>query len=157
VIRRLHHVGVLTDDIEAMLTYYAALLGVARPPITNVERPRLRLRTAMIPTGPDATTYLQIIEPRLGPGVAELADHGNGALFEIAFEVDDLPALTQALRGQGVEPEDFAGQPLDGPFAVAASGNRFAYLPSAATRGTRTELIEPVAVDGGPAPGGIGR
>jgi catechol 2,3-dioxygenase-like lactoylglutathione lyase family enzyme len=154
VIRRLHHVGVLTSDIDAMLSHYVALLGVERPAITVVDRADLRLRTTMVATGPDATTYLQLIEPAVGPGVAELARGGDGTLFEIAFEVDGLADVTASLRDQGIEPEDFVGQPLEGPFATAASGNRFAYLPIAATRGTRTELIEPTSRPDGAGPGG---
>lgn len=144
MIRRLHHVGILTDDIDAMLSHYVALLGVERPAITDVDRPDLRLRTTMVRTGPDATTFLQLIEPHLGPGVSELAAGGDGTLFEIAFEVDGLAELTGTLRSQGIGPEDFVGQRLEGPFATAASGNRFAYLPVTASQGTRTELIEPV-------------
>lgn len=156
MIRRLHHVAILTDDIEAMVSHYVAMLGVGRPTITDVDRPDLRLRTAMVPSGPEATTYLQIIEPRIGAGVRELAEGGNGTLFEIAFEVDDLASVTATLRGQGVRPEDFAGRPLDVPFATATSGNRFAYLPIGSTRGTRTELIEPVAIPRAAQEGGDG-
>jgi catechol 2,3-dioxygenase-like lactoylglutathione lyase family enzyme len=154
VIRRLHHVAILTDDIEGTVSHYVAMLQVQRPLITDVDRPDLQLRTAMVPTGPDATTYIQIIEPRRGAGVKELAERGNGSLFEIAFEVDDLARLTATMRDQGVAPLDFAGQPLDGPFATAASGNRFAYLPLGTTRGTRTELIEPMTVPGSASEGG---
>ena len=146
MIQRLHHVGILTHDLDAMLAHYLDLLGVERPPISVVDRPDLRLRTTMIATGRvGITPFLQIIEPHLGPGVQELADGGEGTLFEIAFEVAGLEELTSELRDRGIHPEDFSGRPLDSPFATAASGNHYAYLPKGSTRGTRTELIEPVA------------
>jgi hypothetical protein len=146
VIRRLHHVGILTHDLDAMLAHYLELLAVDRPGITEIERPGLRLRTTMVATGPGADTpFLQLIEPHVGPGVMELADGGEGALFEIAFEVVGLAELTETLADRGIRPEDFSGRPIAGPFAMASSGNHYAYLPSSLTRGTRTELIEPVS------------
>lgn len=156
-IRRLNHVAVLTRSIERSVDHYVALLGVERPVIRDVDRPGLKLRTAMLRTGPGAESSLQLIEPAVGPGVAELEAGGDGTLFELAFEVDDIAAASQAFRAAGIAPRDLLGEPIEDAYLTAASGSRYFYLPSDANLGTRTEIFEPVpptSLASDPAPDG---
>jgi NAD(P)-dependent dehydrogenase (short-subunit alcohol dehydrogenase family) len=142
-IRRLHHVAILTHSIERSVEHYVGLLGVARPEVRSVDRPGLKLRTTMVATGPGADTWIQLIEPEIGPGVDELARGGNGTLFEVAFEVDDIAAASMAYRADGAKPLDLAGDPIEADYLTASSGARYFYLPPAASDGTRTEIYEP--------------
>jgi NAD(P)-dependent dehydrogenase (short-subunit alcohol dehydrogenase family) len=144
-IRRLNHVAILTGSIERTLDHYVSLLGVERPAILDVDRPGVKLRTTMVRTGPHAETSLQLIQPEIGPGVDELARGGDGTLYEIAFEVDDIGSTARSFRSDGVAPRDLLGQEIESEYLTAASGSRYFYLPTDATLGTRTEILGPVA------------
>jgi NAD(P)-dependent dehydrogenase (short-subunit alcohol dehydrogenase family) len=143
-IRRLHHVGILTHSIDQLIEHYVALLGVDRPEVRAIDRPGMKLRTTMVATGPGSDTYLQLIEPEVGPGVDELARGGDGTLFELAFAVDDISTASEAFRSNGTIPTDMPGSPIDSAFLTALSGSRYFYLPREAGAGTRTEIFEPV-------------
>lgn len=143
-ITRIHHVGILTRDIEVAVRSYVDLLDNAPPRIVDVARQGVRLRSAMIPVGRASGTYVQLIQPLEGPGVHELEDEGDGALYEIAFEVGDITQATRAARLAGERPTDIAGVEFDGPYLTASSGNRYFYLQPGETRNTRLELIEVV-------------
>lgn len=111
------------------------------PEPRTVSADGLSLRTTMMNLGNG--TYLQLLEPRVGVGVAELAAQGEGALFEIAFKVASASEASSYVRGRGVTPVSLTGAPLTSGFATASSGSRYLYLPPEAVGGVRVELIEP--------------
>jgi catechol 2,3-dioxygenase-like lactoylglutathione lyase family enzyme len=141
-ITRIHHVGILTADISAAVEVYAELLQNRPPRIVDVAREAIRLRSAMIPVGHGSGTYVQLIQPQEGPGVDELADGRDGALFEVAFEVEDVEAAVAAARREGDTPTDLAGIPIAGAYLTASSGNRYFYLQPTQARATRMEFIQ---------------
>jgi catechol 2,3-dioxygenase-like lactoylglutathione lyase family enzyme len=143
-IKRIHHVGILTADIEAAVASYALLLGNRPPRIVDVARPTVRLRSAMIPVGDGSGTHVQLIQPVEGPGVDELQKGGDGVLYEVAFEVADIAGANKAARAAGEVPTDLAGNDFEGPYLTASSGSRYFYLQPTTRRGTRLELIEVV-------------
>jgi catechol 2,3-dioxygenase-like lactoylglutathione lyase family enzyme len=140
MIKRLHHVGVVTSNIEKSLQFYVTAFGCPDVNIVSVDKPGLKLRTAMIPLG--TGTHLQLIEPKIGLGVEELAERGEGAIVEMALEVDDIEAAHDRMREQQMFPVSILGDPLQEKFVRAASGNKYFYLPKAKTRGTSIEFIE---------------
>lgn len=146
--RRLHHVAVLTRDIEASVEHYLRLVGAERPEIRSVDSPGLRLRTAMIRPGSDPSASVQLIEPRIGPGVEELERGGEGTLFEVAWEVEDIDAAADGMRASGAGLLDLADRPVDAP-VTARSGSRYFYLAAEVTGGTRTEVIQPTTAAAG--------
>ncbi len=95
VIVKLHHVAILSSDVDALAARLQETLGLpAAPPARAVSSDRVELRTTMLPVGNG--TYLQLFEPHRGPGVAELQAGGDGALYEVAFQVDDARAAGDA-------------------------------------------------------------
>jgi catechol 2,3-dioxygenase-like lactoylglutathione lyase family enzyme len=142
MIEQLHHVCILTANIEALSERLHAALGV---PLASAARTvagdGVEMRTAMISLGNG--TFLQLLEPHLGPGVAELAAGGEGALYEVAFKVSSAEQAAAEAASRGLVPSAFAGTPLSEGYATAGSGSRYLYLPVASTAGVRIELIEP--------------
>jgi hypothetical protein len=142
VIVQLHHVCILTGDVDGLAARLQETLGVpTAPPARAVSNDRVELRTTMLPVGNG--TYLQLLEPHRGPGVAEYQAGGEGALYEVAFEVDDARAAGDAMHERGLSPVGLAGEPLPENHTVASSGSRFLYLPRHLTGGVRVELIQP--------------
>ena len=140
MIRRLHHVGIVTSDIELAARHYVASFGVPEPKIVSIDRPGVKLRSAMISVG--GGTHVQLIEPAIGLGVEELRSRGEGAIIELAFEVDDIESFSQQKRAEGATLTDLAGNPIEADYLVAASGNRYVYLAKDGNLGTSFELIE---------------
>lgn len=144
MITNLHHVAILTSNIEESVKYYVELLGCEPPTPVQVDKPGIKLRSAMLPIGPSKMTYLQIIEPEEGPGVKELVERGEGALFEMAFQVDDVEDFAEQMSAKDIMPSDIAEQPIDEKYLVSKFGNKYFILPGNKMRGTRIEIVEMV-------------
>jgi len=130
--------------MEDAIKYYTELLGCQAPRIAQVDRPGVKLRSAMLPIGPTGETYLQIIEPSEGPGVEELKRGGEGTLLEVGFQVDDIEELYERMTAKGITPVDLAGQPISDKYIVSKFGNRYFFLPKDKTRGTKIEAVQVV-------------
>lgn len=142
MITNLHHVAILTSNIEDAIQFYTNLLGCQSPRIAEVDRPGVKLKSAMLPIGPTGDTYLQLIEPSEGPGVAELERGGEGTLFEVGFQVDDLADLHDQMDVREIRPQDLAGDSIEDKFIESKFGNRYFFLPKDKTRGTRLEFVQ---------------
>ena len=142
MITNLHHVAILTSNIEEAIQFYANLLGCQSPRIAEVDRPGVKLKSAMLPIGPTGDTYLQLIEPSEGPGVPELERGGEGTLFEVGFQVDDLADLHGQMDAREIRPQDLAGDSIEDKFIESKFGNRYFFLPKDKTRGTRLEFVQ---------------
>jgi len=138
----MHHVGIVTSDIESAVRHYTSLFGCATPALVSIDRPGLKFRTAMVSVAPASGSHVQLIEPEIGFGVEELRSKGEGAIIEMAFEVDDIEAFSREMNEQGMPPLNLLGQPIDTPYLVAASGNRYLYLPKDRNFGTSIEIIQ---------------
>ena len=142
MITNLHHVAILTSNMEDAIEYYTNLLGVQTPRIVEVNRPGIKLRSAMLPIGPSGETYLQRIEPSLGPGVAELERGGDGTLFEVGFQVDNIEAFHDQMDTREIRPQDLAGDSIEDKYIESKFGNRYFFLPKDKTKGTRLEFVQ---------------
>ena len=142
MITNLHHVAILTSNIEDAIQFYTNLLGCQSPRIAEVDRPGVKLKSAMLPIGPTGDTYIQLIEPSEGPGVAELERGGEGTLFEVGFQVDDLADLHDQMDVREIRPQDLAGDSIEDKFIESKFGNRYFFLPKDKTRGTRLEFVQ---------------
>jgi len=138
----LHHIAILTSNIEDAIQFYTNLLGCQSPRIAEVDRPGVKLKSAMLPIGPTGDTYLQLIEPSEGPGVAELERGGEGTLFEVGFQVDDIADLHDQMDAREIRPQDLAGDSIDDKIIESKFGNRYFFLPKDKTRGTRLEFVQ---------------
>jgi hypothetical protein len=143
MISRLHHACVLTSNAGALGATLSDLFGFPATEVRAVSTDAFSLGTTMVPVGNGS--YLQLLQPGSGPGVAELASYGDGFIYEVAFQVSDASRAWHDLRERGITPVDIAGRPLRDGCAVAASGSRYLYLRPADAGGLRVELIEPAA------------
>ena len=142
MITNLHHVAILTGDLDAAVGYYVDLLGCQPAKIAEVDKPGLKFRSAMLPIGAKGKTFLQILEPAVGPGVKELAQRGEGALFEMAFESDDIEAFADELDRRGIAPSNTAEDPIEDKYIESKFGNRYFIVPGGQARQTRMEFVQ---------------
>jgi methylmalonyl-CoA/ethylmalonyl-CoA epimerase len=129
---RLHHLGILTPDLDAALRPYRGLFGlhVGAPH----ESAANNIRAVLIETGAAA---LEVFAPLTadGPVARQLAKRGPG-LHHAAYEVADIDAALAACRAAGIELGDQAARPGLHP------GWRVAFLHPRSCGGVLTELVE---------------
>jgi len=142
MIKGIQHVAILTEDIDAAIAYYERFLECTVPPVVDLERPGLKWRTVMLPIGCGSGQFLQIIQPLEGPGRRELERGGEGTLFEIGFEVDDIEQLHGRLLNDDIKAGDLCEAPLEGKYFESKRGNRIFVLPRDKTRHTRIECVQ---------------
>ncbi len=141
MIRRIHHVAILTRDIDAAIKHYVDLIGCETAEPIDVDKPGMRWRSVLLPIG-NGTTALQLIQPLEGPGVEALEQGGEGTVFEIGFACEDVEAFGQHLALRGIEPADLAGQPLADKYMKSKYGNRVFIISREDSRGTRLEIVQ---------------
>ncbi len=141
MIKRLHHVAILTSDIDQAIRHYVDLLGCTEKEPATVEKPGVRWRTVLLPIG-DGDTCIQLIEPHEGPGVEELQRGGEGTLFEIGFRCEDIDGFHDHLVDRDIQPGDLREQALSERSLTSKFGNRYFIVPREKSRGTRLEVVQ---------------
>jgi hypothetical protein len=82
VIKNLHHVAILTANIEEAAGFYAQLFGIGKPDIIQVDKENMKFKSIMLPIG-DQRTFLQIIQPIEGPLVKVRVSEKSGQVGQL--------------------------------------------------------------------------
>lgn len=125
---QLHHVGIATEDLDALADLYAALLAA---PVAHEETFE-GTRVAFLES---EDSYLELLEPG-DEGVIEtfLEEQGPG-MHHLAFETNDIETTLSYARELGVELVDEEPRP-------GAWGHQVAFLHPESTGGVLIELVE---------------
>jgi methylmalonyl-CoA/ethylmalonyl-CoA epimerase len=130
-IRRIDHVAILVDDIEAALRFWRDGLNLRLAHVEDV--PEQESVVAFLPAGDGE---IELVKPTTADsGVARfLEKHGPG-MHHICFEVEDLGEALGRLGAQGVRlvnPEPVVG----------TGGKRIAFIHPESAHGVLVELYE---------------
>jgi methylmalonyl-CoA/ethylmalonyl-CoA epimerase len=132
MLRRIDHIGVAVEDLDAALALYGELLGM---PVVH--------RETVSDQGVDAVlldvgeNHVELLAP-LGPDTPVgrfLAKKGPG-LHHVAYQVGDIEATLAALKAAGTRLIDEAPR-------VGIRDSRVAFVHPAATGGVLTEIVQP--------------
>jgi methylmalonyl-CoA epimerase len=93
----IHHIAIVVRSIDEALPRYRELFGLQPESDPMVFTPQ-RVRLCFLPTGPDPSARLELVEPIDDEsGVARYLDaHGEG-VHHVCFLTDDLPRSLEAL------------------------------------------------------------
>ncbi len=129
--RRIDHIGIAVQDLEAALAPYVEGLGME---VDHVEEvPTERVRIAMLPIG---ETNLELLEPQdPESAIAKFIERKGQGIHHIAIAVDDVEASLESLKAAGVRLID--EQPRPG-----AGGTRVAFAHPKGFNGVLVELVE---------------
>ena len=96
---RLHHLGVLVEDLEAAMRFYGEVLGLGGG--APHEAPEHDIRAILVDVG---ESQIELFAPLTadGPIARTLAKRGAG-MHHVAFEVDDGGAELARLASDGAE------------------------------------------------------
>lgn len=127
---RLHHIGIVVDDLDAAAAKYEAL------GFTDGDRfavPEQGIEAMVYKAGPG---YMELIRPTDPNGAIGryLAKRGGGT-HHVAYAVDDIAATLARLQAEGVRLIDT--EPRQG-----THGWRIAFIHPESCAGVLTELVE---------------
>jgi methylmalonyl-CoA/ethylmalonyl-CoA epimerase len=134
--RRIDHVGVAVEDIDAALALYTQSFEMAPAHRETVESQGVEAVLLDVGDG-----HVELLRP-LGPETAVgkfLARKGPG-LHHVAYGVEDIDAALESLAAAGLELIDSAAR-------VGIRESRVAFLHPRSTGGVLTEIVEPARGD----------
>jgi methylmalonyl-CoA/ethylmalonyl-CoA epimerase len=130
IFRRLDHLGIAVEDLEAARADYIERLGFVE--LERESLPEQGVEVVMLDAG---NCRVELLAP-LGensPIAKFIAKRGEG-LQQAAFQVDDLDAALAELATRGVKPI--------APPSTGAGGLRICFLHPKDTHGVLLELVE---------------
>lgn len=127
---RLHHIGIVVDDLDAAAAKYEAL------GFTNGDRfavPEQGIEAIVYAAGPG---YMELIRPTDPDGAIGryLAKRGGGT-HHVAYAVDDIAATLARLQAEGV-------RLIDATPRQGTHGWRIAFIHPESCAGVLTELVQ---------------
>lgn len=130
-IKKIDHVAVCVDDVDAAIAKYKDVLGLA-PAVREVVESQ-KTEAVLLPIG---ETSIELIAPKGNEGLEKfLAKRGPG-IHHIAVEVEGIEQALATLKALGV-------QLIDETPRKGARGHKVAFLHPKATGGVLVELVEP--------------
>lgn len=130
-IKRIDHVAILVEDIDAALGFWRDSLGL---PLTHVEDvPDQESVVAFLPTG---ESEVELVRPSSdSSGVARYLDKHGPGMHHICFEVTDLASCLDRLATNGV-------RLINREPVIGTGGKRIAFIHPESTHGVLVELYE---------------
>lgn len=130
-IKKIDHVAVCVDDVDAACAKYKEVLGL-EPTVREVVASQ-KTEAVLLPIG---ETSIELIAPKGNEGLEKfLAKRGPG-IHHIAVEVEGIEQALAALKALGI-------QLIDETPRKGARGHKVAFLHPKATGGVLVELVEP--------------
>ena len=131
MIKRIDHIAIVVEDIEASLGFWRDTLGLDLSHVLQV--PEQQAAIAFLPTG---GSEVELVEPTTpNSGLARyLARRGPG-IHHICFEVDDIAATLADLKARGV-------RLIDETPKAGAGGKQLAFIHPESANGVLIELYQ---------------
>lgn len=122
------HIGVLVEDLDAALRFYADVLGLEPGPIETREDPPIR--RACLRLGETEIELIEAHDP--SRTMMRHLPHCHPGIYHLGLRVDDVDASAERLRERGVPLVDGIRE---------GGGMRIQYLHPDAAQGTMIELV----------------
>jgi methylmalonyl-CoA/ethylmalonyl-CoA epimerase len=97
---KLHHVGIVVEDIEAGIRRYKAMFGFV--PVTEVVDDPMQKVSVVLLSGPEADSVpVELIAPLSDDSPVSKILQGNIRLYHLCFLVEDIEESLKNLRSSG--------------------------------------------------------
>ena len=131
MIKRIHHVAVVVEEMEGALSFWEDALGLK---VTHrAEVPEQQAQVAFLPVGEGE---VELVRPTTDTsGMAKyLAKRGPG-IHHICVEVDNIADMLGQLKAKGV-------RLIDETARSSGDGKKYAFVHPESTKGVLVELYE---------------
>ncbi len=130
-IKRIDHIAVLVEDMEATLKFWRDALGMEMTHMQDV--PAEMAEIAFLPTG---DSEIELVHPTSSDsGLARFLEKRGPGMHHICLEVDDIDGMLQQLKEKGV-------QLINEHPRLGADGKRYAFIHPKSANGVMVELYE---------------
>jgi methylmalonyl-CoA/ethylmalonyl-CoA epimerase len=131
MIKRIDHIAIVVEDIDAALIFWRDALGLE---LTHVEDvPEQQSAVAFLPTG---DSEIELVKPTCDTsGVARYLHKRGPGMHHICFEVEDIEHTLAVLKGKGV-------RLIDETPRIGTGGKKIAFVHPESTHGVLVELYE---------------
>jgi methylmalonyl-CoA/ethylmalonyl-CoA epimerase len=131
MIKRIDHIAIVVDDIDAALVFWRDALGLE---LTHVEDvPDQQSAVAFLPTG---QSEVELVKPTSdSSGVARFLRKRGPGMHHICFEVEDIEQTLSMLKARGV-------RLIDETPKIGTGGKKIAFVHPESTHGVLVELYE---------------
>ena len=129
--KKIDHIGVAVENLEDSLNIYKNTLGMKCTGEEVVGDQNVKV--AFLPVGESEIELLESTSP--DGNIAKFIEKKGEGIHHIAFEVDDLEAKLEELKGKGV-------RLIDEKPRYGAGGAQIAFLHPKSTNGILIELCE---------------
>jgi methylmalonyl-CoA/ethylmalonyl-CoA epimerase len=131
MIKKLHHIAVAVNNVEASAKIFERLLGT-KPYLTE-ESPNGKIKIAAFMVGEAQIELLEYADPD-SSAAQFLKKHGEG-LLHFGLEVDDVDKELKSMENKGIKVIDRKGK--KGP-----DGQRVGFLNPESVNGISVELVQ---------------
>jgi methylmalonyl-CoA/ethylmalonyl-CoA epimerase len=131
MIKRIDHIAIVVDDIDAALGFWRDALGLDLAHVEDV--PEQQSAVAFLPTG---LSEVELVMPTdAASGVARYLKKRGPGMHHICFEVDDIARTLAVLKARGV-------RLIDETPTIGTGGKKIAFIHPESTHGVLVELYE---------------
>ena len=131
MIKRIDHIAIVVDDIEASLGFWRDTLGLDLSHVLDV--PEQQATIAFLPTG---GSEVELVQPTTSDsGLARYRAKRGPGIHHICFEVDDIVQTLADLKARGV-------RLIDETPKAGAEGKLLAFIHPESTNGVLIELYQ---------------
>jgi methylmalonyl-CoA/ethylmalonyl-CoA epimerase len=131
VIKSIHHVAVVVDDMEKSLAFWRDALGVELHELRDV--PAEKSQVAFLPL---AGAEVELVMPTSNDsGIAKYLTKRGPGMHHICLEVDDIDGMLTQLKEKSV-------RLINEESRVAGDGKKYAFIHPESTGGVLVELYQ---------------
>jgi methylmalonyl-CoA/ethylmalonyl-CoA epimerase len=129
--KKISHIGIAVENIEAALPFYTDVLGLEFEGTEVVAEQKVKVAFLVI-----GESRIELLEPTAPDSpVAKFLEKNGPGIHHLAYQVDGLEGRLASLKGQGV-------RLIDESPRLGAHHSRIAFLHPKASGGVLTELCE---------------
>jgi methylmalonyl-CoA/ethylmalonyl-CoA epimerase len=130
-LKRIHHIAILVEDIDASLKFWHETLGIEPSRIGDI--PQEASRIAVLPLG---ETEIELVQPTTSDsGLSRFLEKRGPGMHHLCFEVSDLQSLLLQLKAKGV-------QLINEQPSIGENGTLYAFIHPKSTNGVLLELYQ---------------
>jgi len=130
-IKRIDHIGILVDDMDAMLNFWRDALGIELKEIRDL--PAEMAQVAFIPV---ADSEIELVSPTTNDsGLARFLEKRGPGMHHLCLETDDIVGMIVRLTERGIQMINLEPR-------TSADGKKYAFVHPKSTGGVMVELYE---------------
>jgi methylmalonyl-CoA/ethylmalonyl-CoA epimerase len=131
VIKRIDHIGILVDDMDALLTFWRDALGIELTQIQEIAGEMAQV--AFLPVG---SSEIELVKPTTSDsGLARFLEKRGPGMHHICLETDDILGMIARLAERGI-------QMINPEPRISADGKKYAFVHPKSSGGVLVELYE---------------